>query len=165
MLDMGIIAIFLVLGVAILGFTAQLAALTHLSEGTIGLIIGSAVLALSIPPGLAIWRALRSLADSLVEFRLPGYLGVADKWTRGNLYSAFRDTAMLPILVVPGIWSIPLVSKLLALGSLSAPLSLLIVAGIVTSLIAATFRIYRVLNSMFSQTFMSDDDSPSQGSS
>lgn len=164
MLDMGIIAIFLVLGVAILGFTAQLSALTHLSEGTIGLIIGSAVLALSIPPGLAIWRALRNLADSLVEFRLPGYLGVADKWTRGNLRTAFRDTALIPVLVVPGIWSIPLVSRLLALGSLSAPLSLFIAFGIVTLLIAATFRIYRVLNSMFSQTFMGDDDNPSWGS-
>ena len=164
LLDMGIIAIFLVIGTGILGFTAQLSQLLHLSESTIGLIIGSAVLALCIPPGLAIWKALRNLADGVVEFRLPGYLGVADKWTRGNLYAAFRDTALIPVLVVPAVWSIPFVSKLLALGSLSAPLSLLIVAGIVALLIAATFRIYRVLNSMFSQTFLSDDDNPSWGS-
>ena len=165
MLDMGIIAIFLVIGTGSLGFAAQLSTLTHLSEGMIGLIIGSAVLALCIPPGLAIWRALRSLADALVEFRLPGYLGVADKWSHGNLRMAFRDAALIPVLLVPAIWSIPFVSRLLALGSLSAPLSFVIVAGIATSLIAATFRVYRILNPMFSQTFLGDDDSPSQGSS
>ena len=75
--------------------------------------------------------------------------------------TALRDTALIPVLVVPGVWCIPFVSKLLALGSLSAPLSLLIIVAIVASLIAATFRIYRVLNSMFSQTFLSDDDNAS----
>ena len=161
MRDMGIIAIFLVLGTGILGFTAQLSALTHLSESTIGLIIGSAVLALCIPPGIAIWKALRSLADAVVDFRLTGYLGIADKWMRGNLSTALRDTALIPVLLVPAIWSIPFVSRLLSLGSLSAPLSFVIVAAIAASLIVATFRIYRFLNPMFTRTFLGDDDNPS----
>ena len=158
MLDLGIIGVFLAIGTGLLNLTGQLSSTFRLSESMLGLLIGSAVLAFCIPPGLAIWRALRSLADTLVAFRLPGYLGVADNWTRGNLRMAFRDTALIPLLAVPGIWSIPMVSRLLALGSLSAPLSLLIIAVIVALLVAATFRVHRILNPMFGQAFLSDDD-------
>ena len=116
------------------------------------------VLALCLPPAIAIWRSLRTLADGLAEFRLPGYLGLANVWSHGNLREVFRDTALILILVVPGVWSIPLVSRLLALGSFSAPLSLLIVAGVVATLVVATFRIHRVLKPMFSQTLLGEDD-------
>ena len=158
MLDLGIIAIFLALGTGSLGFTGQLSRLLPLSESILGLVIGSMVLALCLPPAIAIWRSLRTLADGLAEFRLPGYLGLANVWSHGNLREVFRDTALILILVVPGVWSIPLVSRLLALGSFSAPLSLLIVAGIVATLVVATFRIHRVLKPMFSQTLLGEDD-------
>ena len=163
MLDLGIVGIFLALGTGLLNVTGRLSSLVHLSESMLGLLIGSAVLAFCIPPGLAIWKALRSLADTLVVFRLPGYLGVADNWTRGNLRMAFRDTALIPLLAVPGIWSIPMVSRLLELGSLSAPLSLLIIAVIVALLVAATFRIHRTLVPMFGQAFLSDDEQSASG--
>jgi hypothetical protein len=107
---------------------------------------------------VAIWKSLRILADSLVEYRLPSYLGVADNWTKGNLRAVFRDTALVPILVVPGVWSIPLFSRLLALGSLSAPLSIVFMISLIAGLVVVTFRIHRMLNLMFSQTFLGDDD-------
>ena len=158
MLDLGIVGIVLAIGTGLVNLTGQLSSTVRLSESMLGLLIGSAVLAFCIPPGLAIWRALRNLADTLVAFRLPGYLGVADNWTRGNLRMAFRDTALIPLLAVPGIWSIPMVSRLLELGSLSAPLSLLIIVGIVALLVAATFRLHRIVNAMFGQAFLSDDE-------
>ncbi len=158
MLDLGIIALFLTLGTGSLGFTAQLSELLHLSESVLGLVIGGMVLAFCLPPGVATWRSLRTLADSLVEYRLPSYLGTADAWTRGNLRAVFLDTALIPILIVPGVWGIPLILRLLALGSLSAPLPILISIGIVAALVVATFRIHRVLRVMFSQTFLGDDD-------
>ncbi len=157
-IDLGIIAVFLAVGTASLRFTSQLSGLIHLSEGVLGLLIGGTVLALCVPPGVAIWKSLRILADSLVEYRLPSYLGVADNWTKGNLRAVFRDTALVPILVVPGVWSIPLFSRLLALGSLSAPLSIVFMIGLIAGLVVVTFRIHRMLNFMFSQTFLGDDD-------
>ena len=162
LLDLGIIALFLALGTGSVRFTTQLSEVLHLSESMLGLIIGGAVLALCIPPGVAMWRSLRTLADSLVEYRLPRYFGAAGSWTQGNLRAVFRDTALLPILVVPGVWSIPLVSRLLALGSFSAPLPIIMVTGIVAALAVVAFRIYRVLKVMFSQTFLGEDDPAAQ---
>ena len=153
MLDMGIIAVFLALGTGSVGFAEELSELVHLSEGMLGLVIGGLVLALCVPPGVSIWRSLRTLADSLVEYRLPGYLGTANSWTRGHLRTVFRDTVLLPILIVPGVWSIPLVVKLLALGSFSAPLPIIVVTIAVAALVLVTFQIHQALQGMFSQTF------------
>ena len=161
LLDLGIIAVFLALGTGSLSFTAQLSNLLHVSESILGLAIGSTVLALCLPPAVAIWRSLGTLADSLVEFRRARFFGTAEAWTYGSLRAVFRDTALVLILLVPGVWSIPLISRLLALGSLSAPLSLIIAAGIVSALVATTFRIHRMLKPMFTQTLLGDDDPPS----
>ena len=165
LLELGIIAVFLALGTGSLSFTAQLSDLLPLSESILGLVIGSTVLALCLPPALAIWRSLRTLADGLVEFRSTSYLGAANAWTHGSLRAVFRDTALVPILLVPGVWSIPLISRLLALGSFSVPLSLFIVVGIVSALVATTFRIHRVLKPMFTQTLLGDDEPSSAADS
>ena len=157
LLELGIIAVFLALGTGSLGYTAELSDLVPLSESMWGLVIGSTVLALCVPPAFAIWRSLGTLTDTLVEFRFARFFGTADTWTSTSLRQVFRDTALVPILLVPGVWSIPLISRLLALGSFSAPLSLLIAVGIVSLLVAATFRIHRVLRPMFTQTLLGDD--------
>ena len=158
MVDLAIIAIFLAIGTASLRFTPQLSGMIHLTEGTIGLMIGGTVLALCVPPAVAIWKSLRTLADSLVEYWLPSYLGLADNSTKGYLRAVFRDTALIPIMVVPGVWSIPLFTRLLALGSLSAPLPIIFTIGIMAALVVVTFRIHRVLKLMFSQTFLGEED-------
>lgn len=162
LLDLGIIAIFLALGTGSVRFTKELSELVHLSESMLGLVIGGIVLALCIPPAVTIWRSLRTLTDSLVDYRLPGYLGTADDWARGNLRTVFRDTALLPILIVPGVWSIPLVSKLIALGSFSAPVPIFVVTVIVAALVLATFQIHRALKVMFSQALLGEDNQSSK---
>ena len=161
LLELGIIAVFLALGTGSLGYTAELSDLVPLSESMWGLVVGSAVLALCVPPAFAIWRSLRTLTDTLVEFRHARFFGTADTWTYASLRQIFRDTALLPILLVPGLWSIPLVLRLLALGSFNVPLSLLIVAGIVVPLVAAAFRIHRVLSPMFTQTLLGEEEQAS----
>ena len=165
LLDLGIIALFLALGTGSVRLASELSDVLRLSESMLGLIIGGTVLALCIPPGVAMWRSLRTLADSLVEYRFPTMFGTADSRTRSNVRAVFRDTALLPILLIPGVWSIPLVSHLVSLGSFSAPLPLVIVTGIVAALAVAAFRIYRGLKTMFSQTLLGEDDPASQDSS
>ncbi len=158
LVDLGIIGLFLALGTGSVRFTTELSDVLGLSESMLGLIIGGAVLALCIPPGVAMWRSLRTLADNLVEYRFPSLFGTANSRARSNLRAVFRDTALLPILLVPGVWCIPLVSHLVSLGSFSAPLPLVIVTGIVAALAVVAFRIYRGLKTMFSQTFLGEDD-------
>ena len=159
LLELGIITVFLALGTGSLSFAAQISDLLHISEGLLGLVIGSTVLALCLPPALAIRRSLRTLADTLAEFRRARFFGGADTWPLGSLGAVFRDTALMPILLVPGVLSIPMISRLLALGSFSVPLSLLIVVGIVVPLVAAAFRIHGVLRPIFTQTLLGDEES------
>ena len=158
LLELGIIAVFLALGTGSLGYTAELSNLVPISESMWGLVIASTVLAFCLPPAVALWRSLRTLSDTLVEFRLARFFGTADTWTHASLRQVFRDTALVPILLVPAVWSIPMISRLLALGSFNVPLSLFIAVGIVSALVAAAFRIHRVLRPMFTQTLLGDEE-------
>jgi hypothetical protein len=81
-----------------------------------------------------------------------------DTWGEGNLRVVLRDTILILILILPAIWSIPFISHLLALGSLTAPLPIAMLVALAVALAGATFQIHNVLERMFSQTFLGTDD-------
>ncbi len=59
-----------------------------------------------------------------------------------------------PVRGVPGVWSIPLFSRLLALGSLSTPLSIVFMISLIAGLVVVTFRIHRMLNLSSARPFL-----------
>jgi len=158
LLNLGIIVLLIAISTGILQFTVQLSTLTGLEESLWGLIVGGAVLALCIPSAAAIWRSLRTLTEEIADYVLPGRRTEPNNRMRSNLRVLLRDTFIIVILVLPAIWSIPLISRLFSLGALSAPLPVLLLIGVSVGLTLAAFQIHRVLESTFSRTFLGIDD-------
>lgn len=158
LLNLGIIVLVIAIATGMLQYTAQLSTLTGLEESLWGLIIGGAVLGLCLPPAVAIWRSLRTLTEGIAEYVLPGIRLGSTNRMRSNLRVLLRDSFIILILVLPVIWSIPLISRLFSLGALSAPLPIIVLIGVSAGLTLAAFQIHKVLENTFSRTFLGIDD-------
>jgi CPA2 family monovalent cation:H+ antiporter-2 len=158
LLDLGIVIVIIAIGTGILRFTPQLSGLIHLRESLLGLVIGGSVLALCVPPAVGIWRSLRTLTEGIADYVLPSHMRTPDTWGGGNLRVVLRDTILILVLILPAIWSVPFISHLLSLGSLSTPLPIVLLVGLGAGLAGATFQIHHVLVRMFSRTFLGMDD-------
>ena len=158
LLNLGIIIVLIAMGTGVLRFTPQLSELIHLAQDLLGLAIGGAVVALCVPPAWAIWRSLRTLTDGIADFVLPGLIREADAPIGGNLRVLLRDSILVLLLILPAIWSIPLISHLLSLGSLSAPIPIAMMVGLIAGLAGAAFQIHHVLERTFSRTLLGIDD-------
>ena len=158
LLNLGIVILVIATGTGSLQFTAQLSSLARLSEPLWGLIISGAVLGLCIPSAVAIWHSLRTLIDDLAEYVLPSRLMRSSTIMKRNLRLVLRDSVIILILVVPVIWSIPFIFRLVTLGALSAPLPILLLVGVSAGLTLAAFQVHGLLESTFSLTFLGIED-------
>jgi CPA2 family monovalent cation:H+ antiporter-2 len=158
LLNLGIIIVLIAIGTGVLRFTSALSSLMRMEKSLLGLIIGGAVLALCVPSAVAIWRSLRTLTDGITEYVLPSLGSSPDMWRGRNLNVVLRDSILILLLAIPAIWSLPLVSQLLSLGSLSTPLPILLLIGLIAGLAWAAIRIHRVLETTFSRTFLGTDN-------
>ncbi len=157
-LNLGMIMVVIGSGTGSLRFAPELSGLTHLSESLVGLVVGGTVLALCVPPAWAIWRLLRRLSDEIAGYVFPGTRGLPIPMTGYTIRVVVRDSILILLLAVPGIWSIPFISQLLSLGNVSTPLPILLVLGLAAGLAWAGFQIHGVLESAFSRTFLGAED-------
>lgn len=67
-----------------------------------------------------------------------------------------RDSILVIMAALVAIWSLPFVSQLLMLGSLAAPVPVLLLVSLVAVTWRAAFKIHRTLESTFSQTFLGE---------
>jgi CPA2 family monovalent cation:H+ antiporter-2 len=163
LLNVGIIVVIIAVATGIIEFTAQLSALTRLQEGLVGLIIGGLTLALCIPPAWATLRSLRTLSDGIIEYMLSSQSRTSARWGRQNLHKVLRDSVIILMIILPPIWAIPLISRLLSVGALPAPAAILVLLGAAAVMILAAFQIHSILETTFSRTFLGLDD-PHYGS-
>ncbi|MCH8744706.1 MAG: cation:proton antiporter [Chloroflexi bacterium] len=158
LLNLGIIVLLIAIGTGLLQFTGPLAGIIRMQESLLGLIIGGAVVALCVPPAIAIWLSLRRLTDGIADYVLPGQRSGSSTNLRRNLRVVLRDSILIVIVVLPVIWGIPFIFSLFSLGILAAPVPILILTGVIAGLTLAAFQIHRVLESTFSRTFLGIDD-------
>lgn len=128
-----------------------LAEVLPVSKDLLGLIFGGATIGLSIPPAIAIWRELRILARLTVG---------ATRWSRSGepagytLRTLVQDGLATALLLVAIMLLLPLIIRLFALGSLSAPLPIIMLAGSAGILVLVGFHIHRVLETAFHDVFV-----------
>ena len=158
LLNLGIIVVLITIGTGLLQFTPQLSRLLPLRESLLGLVVGGGVLALCVPPAVAIWRALLTLSDGIAEYVVASDDDSSDAGLRRNIRVVLRDSILILILILPGIWSIPLISRLLTLGALSAPVPIILLVVLSAGLTLAAFQIHGVLEATFSRTFLGTDN-------
>jgi CPA2 family monovalent cation:H+ antiporter-2 len=154
-----IIVVLVGTGTLAVRFATEIASPLNLSKGIVGNIIGFATLMLCIPSAIALWRGLQHLSDEATSY-LVLRRGVFRVRTWERLRNVMRDSILVLLVIVIGLWSIPLVLELLSLGSLATaplPLATLAVLGFLTFRILA--RMHRQLMTTFGQTFLGGADS------
>ena len=128
-----------------------LAGVLPVSEDLLGLILGGATLGLSIPPAIAIWRELRILARLTVGARR---WATRNEPSRITFRTLLQDGMATVLLLVAIMALLPLIIRLFALGSLSAPLPILMLVASAGLLVFAGFHIHRALESAFHEVFV-----------
>ena len=147
-----IIVVLVGTGTMIARFATQIAVPLGISEGTVGTITGVGTLLLCLPSAIALWRSLQHLSDEatshfLLRRRFGGVVA------RERLRIIIRDSILVLLVIVIGIWTIPLALELLSLGFLAAPLPLLVLAGIGFLAFRILRRMHSQLETSFGQTF------------
>ena len=127
-----------------------LAGLLPVSADLLGLIIGGASVGLMVPGAIAIWRELRALArltDRLAQRARP------NRPQRYTFRALIQDGLATALLLLAVMTLMPLIVRLFALGTLSAPLPILILVISAALLVLVGFHIHRVLETAFHDTF------------
>ncbi len=147
-----IITILTAIGtIAVYTLPEFLAGILPISKDLLGLIFGGATLGLSIPPAIAIWRELRILARLTAG---------ATRWARSRepagftLRTLMQDGMATALLLVAIMVLLPLIIRLFALGSLSAPLPIVMLVGSAGLLVLVGFHIHRALETAFHEVFV-----------
>ncbi len=158
LLNMTIIIVLISLGTAALEFNRFLTDWTGLSAGLLGLLTGGAVLALCIPSGVAIWRSLDTMAESVMTLILPAWQTSSANAQGRSLRLILRNSILIVIMVLPAIWGIPLIAHLLLLGSIAAPVPAFILLGVTAGVAFAAFQMHGVLEATVRRTFLGPDE-------
>ncbi len=155
-LNLVVIAVLLAAGPFVLRYADEIARAAPISERVLGLIVGVGVVVLCVPSGVAIWRALRTLADALALQIVRRRMPMVGEWRQDVARLVIRDSSVLLLIVLLGIWSLPLVTELLSLGGFAAPVPLALIAVALALAAGAIFRVHQVLVSTVTRTFLGD---------
>ena len=156
--NLGVIVVSIGLGTFALNYASDLARGINTQQGMFGLIVSCVVVLLCIPPSVFIWRALQRMTDGLSMFIFRRDLASLRLLNRGGLHIILRNSILLVIVVLLVIWSLPLLSQLVVLGSFSTPIAIFALIGVVALLWRVSFKIHGLMESTFSHTFLGGDD-------
>ncbi len=141
--------------VAVYTLPEFLAGILPVSADLLGLIFGGATIGLGIPPAVAIWRELRILARLMVGATRWARSGEPARFTMRTLMQDGMATAMLLVAIMV---LTPLLIRLFALGSLAAPLPILLLIVSAAMLVFAGVHIHRALETAFHEVFVASAD-------
>ena len=156
--NFGVIVVTIALGTFALNYSGDIARAFGIQPGMFGLILSCIVVLLCIPPAVFIWRALQRMTDGLSAFILRRNISDLRLLQRGGLHIILRNSILLVIVVMLVIWSLPLLSQLVVLGSFSTPIAIFALIGVVALLWRVSFKIHGLMESTFSHTFLGGGD-------
>lgn len=156
LINLLIVMVIIGIGTFALHFVQQLALLTHLRADIVGLVFGFLFLMLCVPSFVVIWRSVRALGDEAATYvlsRRPSARG----WRRKAVRIVLRDSMVILLSVLVGIWFIPFISSLLFIGSLALAIPLLLLALIIYLVSRSVIDIHTQLERTFGRTLLGDE--------
>ncbi|MBI4219007.1 MAG: cation:proton antiporter [Chloroflexi bacterium] len=154
LINLAMVSVVIATGTVLLAFTSHLTRVAPVAEATIGLFISGAILALCIPPGIALWRQTNYLADALTRYLFERATVSPRLWRADDLRRILRNTLVITLIVAVAIWTIPFVFRLLDLGGLPGVLPAIILLLTLVVMVGAAFRIHGVLEHTFGRTLL-----------
>ena len=158
--NLGIIVVTIALGTFALNYGGG-GPVFGIQQGMFGLIVSCIVVLLCIPPSIFIWRALQRMTDGLSAFILRGRNLTNLRLLGGEgveLRIILRNSFLIVIVVLLAIWSLPLISQLVVLGSFSTPIAVVALLGVIGLLWRVSFKIHALMATTFTQTFLGEDE-------
>lgn len=156
--NLGVIVVTIALGTVALNFAGDISGDLGIQKGMFGVILSSIVVLMCIPPSVFIWRALQRMTDGLSAYILRRNLVGLQVISGSGLHIILRNSILIVIVVLLGIWSLPLISQLVVLGSFSTPIAIFALVGVVALLWRVSFRIHALMVTSFSHTFLGEED-------
>ncbi len=155
-INLAIIVALVATGAFAARFAQEIGAALGITLGILGNIIVIATLLLCVPSVVALWRGLRHLSDAATSYIMLRR-GAPPAWGQERLRSIIRDAVSTALIILIGIWSLPLVLELLALDDeLAAPLPLVVLAVLVLVAIRTLTHMHGQLVTAVSRTFLGD---------
>jgi CPA2 family monovalent cation:H+ antiporter-2 len=155
-LNLVIVMVIIGIGTFALQFVEDIARVFNMPVGISGLLFGAILLALCIPCFVVIWRSLRALADEAATHLLRGRPS-AGYWRHEGLRIVLRDSILIVLTVFAGLWLVPIMVRLLSLGSFSVAVPLLLITIFVFLVLGAVRRIHCQLERTFSRTLLGEE--------
>lgn len=156
LVNLVIIIVIIGIGTFALNFVEELAIIVSIRADILGLAFGFLFLMGCIPSFVAMWRGVRALGDEAamhVLRRRPS----AKQWRRKALRIVLRDSLVISLSILVGIWFIPFISSLLLIGSLALAIPLLLLGIIIYFISRSVIDIHNQLERTFSRTLLGDE--------
>ena len=93
-----------------------------------------------------------------MNYMLPRWPQSGSSRRNQNLRLVLRDSILIAILILPTVWSIPFIARLLLLGSVAAPVPALILLGVTAGVAWAAFQLHSTLENAFRGAFLGSAD-------
>jgi CPA2 family monovalent cation:H+ antiporter-2 len=156
LINLLIVVVIIGIGTFALHFVEELALLTQVRADIMGLAFGFLFLMGCIPSFVAIWRSVRALGDEAATYVLSRRPS-AKKWHRKTLRIVLRDSIVILLSILVGIWFIPFISGLLLIGSLALAIPLLLLGFIIYLVSRSVIDIHTQLERTFERTLLGDE--------
>jgi len=151
-----IVVVIISIGTFGLRFVNDLALLIRIRADVIGLFFSFLLLMLCVPSFVTIWRNIRNLVDESVAHVLTRRLS-ARKWRRETLHVVLRNSIVLSLAVLIGMWFIPFISGLLHIGSFALAMPILLLVLIIYLVLRLMFDIPGQLERTFRKTLLGEE--------
>ena len=155
LVNLSIVVIIVGIGTVGVEFAPRTASALGVPTAVAGSVMGVAVIILCIPPILAAWRSLQEISEivTLRLARIPATTLTAPR----PLRRLISESITIVVLLFLGLWSVPLLGRLLSLGSLAAPVPLIIIAALAAMSFRSMRRIHGELERAFTDTFLDEE--------
>ncbi len=162
-INTGVIGLLVAAGITILHFVEPIAAAISVSEGVVGLVLGGILVTLSVPPGMSVWKSLSEIAVEITQHFVLSHINVKRESFIASVTALIEHSFFAVVLFVIAVWMTPFLWKLVSVGDLATPASVLIMVGVMALTARVALKIHSSLEETFEHTFLGVGESEAEG--
>ena len=162
-INMGVIGLLVAAGIAILNFVEPIAAAISVSESVVGLVLGGILVTLSVPPGMSVWKSLSEVSLEITQHLVFSHINVKRGSFVSSLAALIEHSFFAIALFVIAVWMTPFLWKLVSVGEVATPASVLIMVGVMALTARVALKIHSSLEETFEHTFLGIESPDKEG--
>ncbi len=151
-MSFGIIGLVIVAGVLISNAGTSLASEMGISSGLVGVAVLAAVVTLTVPAGIVLWRVLSELGTifarkSFIRFKMTKRLHAAE---------ALSVSVVSLFMLAAGVWMVTQLIHMMPVADMTSPATALVMALSAASTATLAMKIHSQMDKTFRRTLLGD---------